>query len=523
MSNIKVFENDNAYFEDNIPKQDDYKMSKDLNPFFKDIVMSIEGFTSDEQLKDYLTHIIENNNLHVFFNIVEREFNQYLNSDLKFDFSTWYNKNHLEFRQHENQIFMSSASYVSMLCYYAFLLYQADHLDDAHVKKMCFQNILGIIKDSCLWDCEPVALNAFEIVLGQIGAKGTYVSTSSVLVNMSICFAWLHEMAHCYLNHETAKNESQSLTMELEADRLAYDIFLSIIEKQKVGKFDGGDFTTSFQEYAYLAPAMFISFLQTVRLVEKILYDKTIESAFFENMIQRKTAIIDRIEDVDFDIDTKLGNELYGGYEESLDAFARALVATEKSGLLEKYKNGGWELIAAQKSLKRKYPKKEEQLFIDSLSDMLVTECSPISQSITGIVVKPTDPLSGTTVKISNIKFNLPDVLKGIITLSIHYQTESALSFLLIVFEFISTIYGKLKTYLSENECKVLLSLKKVADNKKVPISEEDLKQQVMTDYSDTSEGDFYKAMSKLFHLDCIEIVDGKVTLKEIVQVRYDF
>lgn len=100
MSNIKVFENDNAYFEDNIPKQDDYKMSKDLNPFFKDIVMSIEGFTSDEQLKDYLTHIIENNNLHVFFNIVEREFNQYLNSDLKFDFSTWYNKNHLEFRQH---------------------------------------------------------------------------------------------------------------------------------------------------------------------------------------------------------------------------------------------------------------------------------------------------------------------------------------------------------------------------------------------------------------------------------------
>ena len=57
MSNIKVFENDNAYFEDNIPKQDDYKMSKELNPFFKDIVMSIERFTSDEQLKDYLTYI----------------------------------------------------------------------------------------------------------------------------------------------------------------------------------------------------------------------------------------------------------------------------------------------------------------------------------------------------------------------------------------------------------------------------------------------------------------------------------
>jgi hypothetical protein len=313
------------------------------------------------------------------------------------------------------------------------------------------------------------------------------------------------------------------LAVEFEADKLAYDIFLSIIEKRKMGQFDGGDFTKSFQEYTYLAPAMFMGFLQTVKLVEKILYDKTIESAFFETMIQRKTAIIDRIEDVDFDIDTEIGNQLYGGYEESLDVFARALVATEKSGLLEKYKNGGWELTTAQKSIKRKYPKKEQQLFIDSLSDILVTEYSPIAQSITGIIVKATGPLSGTTVKISNIKFNLPELLKEIVVLSINYQTESALSFLIIVFDFISTIYGKSKTYLLENECKVLLSLKKVADDAKSPIEEEALKRRVMTDYPDTCEDDFYKSMSKLIHLDCIAVTAGKVILKEIVQVRYDY
>ena len=523
MNNIKVFKNSGDYFKDNIPKQDDYKMSKDINPRFKDIVMSIEGFSSDEQLESHLAYIIENNNLHVFFSIVEREFNRYLNSNLKFDFSTWYNKNHLEFRQHNNQIFMSTSSFVSMLCYYAFLLYQADHLNDRTVKKMCFQNIVGIIKDSCLWDCEPVSSNAFRIVLEEIGARGTYLSLSSVLVNTSICFAWLHEMSHCYLKHGIAESELQSLAVELEADKLAYDIFLSIIEKRKMGQFDGGDFTKSFQEYTYLAPAMFMGFLQTVKLVEKILYDKTIESAFFETMIQRKTAIIDRIEDVNFDIDTEIGNQLYGGYEESLDVFARALVATEKSGLLEKYKNGGWELMTAQKSIKRKYPKKEQQLFIDSLSDILVTEYSPIAQSITGIIVKATGPLSGTTVKISNIKFNLPELLKEIVVLSINSQTESALSFLLIVFDFISTVYGKSKTYLLENECKVLLSLKKVADDAKSPIEEEALKRRVMTDYPDTSEDDFYKSMSKLIHLDCIEVTAGKVILKEIVQVRYDY
>ena len=86
MNNIKVFKNSGDYFKDNIPKQDDYKMSKDINPLFKDMVMSIEGFSSDEQLESHLAYIIENNNLHVFFSIVEREFNQYLNSNLKFDF-----------------------------------------------------------------------------------------------------------------------------------------------------------------------------------------------------------------------------------------------------------------------------------------------------------------------------------------------------------------------------------------------------------------------------------------------------
>lgn len=525
MNNSGEYENNNDYFKDNIDKQEGYKMSDCLTPYCKNVIMSIQGFDNDEQLKEHLSHVIENDNLYVFFGIVEKEFNQFLNCDLKFVFSTWYNKNHLEFRQHENQIFMSSSSYISMLCYYAFILYQSDHLNDEKIKRMCFQNILGVIKDSCLWNCEPVALDVFDIVLNMIGTKGTYLSTACVLVNTSICFALLHEMSHYYLKHEiTAPNESKSLQMELDADKLAYNIFLSIIEKQRKGQFDGGEFTQSFQEYAYLAPAMFIGFLHIVRLVDKILYNWEIESSDFENFIQRKEAIIDHIEDCDVDIDTEIGNQLYGGYEESLDSFARALVATEKSQLLDKYKNGGWEVAISQKRLKRKYPKKEEQLFIDKLSDILTVECAPISQSITGIVVKPSDSLSGTTIKVSNIKFSLPELLKEALVLAIHFQVEEkALSFLLIAIDFIFTIYGKAKRYLSESECKVLLSLKKITEKTKLPIKEEMLKQQTVDDYPNTSDEEFSKAVSKLLHLDCIEIIDGNIILKEIVRVKYDF
>ena len=71
--------------------------------------------------------------------------------------------------------------------------------------------------------------------------------------------------------------------------------------------------------------------------------------------------------------------------------------------------------------------------------------------------------------------------------------------------------------------CKVLLSLKKITEKTKLPIKEEMLKQQTVDDYPNTSDEEFSKAVSKLLHLDCIEIIDGNIILKEIVHVKYDF
>ena len=163
MNNSGEYENNNDYFKDNIDKQEGYKMSDCLIPYCKNVIMSIQGFDNDEQLKEHLSHVIENDNLYVFFGIVEKEFNQFLNCDLKFVFSTWYNKNHLEFRQHENQIFMSSSSYISMLCYYAFILYQSDHLNDEKIKRMCFQNILVFIISKLLYCFSYFSLEILSI------------------------------------------------------------------------------------------------------------------------------------------------------------------------------------------------------------------------------------------------------------------------------------------------------------------------------------------------------------------------
>ena len=511
---------DPNYFETQIPKQDDYRMTKDLDPSLRETIKTIQGFDSDEQLDKHLDDVINNCNLHVFFDIIENEFNQYLNCNHKFVFSTWHNKFHLECQQHENQIFMSSSFVASLLCYYAYILYQADNMDNKQIKLTCFQNILGIIKDSCLWDCDPIAINAFNIVLEEISTKGNYLSLAGVLVNTSICFVWLHEMAHFYLKHDEG---NKSVSLELDADKLAYEILLSIIDKNKRGEFDGKAFTSSFQEYAYLSPAMFIGFLQATTLVDKILFNKTIQTSKFEDFIKRKESIIDYIEDSNVDINTKEGNNLYGAYEDSLDAFARALVATERDGLLERFKNGGWELFNAQTKLKRKFSKKQEQTLIDDISLLFDIEYNTIANSITGIAVPATGSLFGKSIRISNIKFNLPELLKSIITLSAQIGSDGPLSYLLITVELISTIYNKANKFLNETECAILLTLKGMNDNNLSKVSEITLLEQTQKEYPDITNEDFYKGISKLTHIDCIEIVDGNVKLIDIVFVRYDY
>ena len=511
----------NNPFEKSIPKKDDYIMTKYLTPYFKDQAKRIQGITDDEYLNEHLEKVVENGNMHIFFKKIEFEFNHYVGTNITFNFHTWHNKNHIEFRQQDNQIFMSSSSIITLYCYYAYILYQADHLDNEQIKTVCFQNILGIIKDSCLWDCDYVATNSFEYVIETIGKEHNYLSLAGVLLNTSLCFAWLHEMAHYYLKHQ----DSHSYAKEIEADKLAYNIFLSILEKNKKRNFDGGIYTSCFQEYTYLSPAMFIGFMQAVTLVEKILYDKTIENSKFEEFIQRKELIVDYIETSNVDIDTDAGNNLYGGYEDSLDSFARALVATEKAGYLEKFKNGGWErqFKEVQHFLKRKYTKQSEKSFIDKMSDLFTIECEPIAQSFIGLTVTRTDELTGYTTKISNIKFNLGEILKNAVIMSLQAVDGSAISYLLILVEMISALYNKSKQFLTQTDCAVLLTLYNITSENVCAVNEESLKVKVLSEYPDITVDDFTKSINKLLHLECIDIVEGTIKLNETVNVRYDF
>ncbi len=512
------------HFEKEIPKTLSYTMVDKFDDYFEQLVKEMQHIETDRQLDEHMQLVKSEGNLYSFFNIIKKEFNEYVNCDIDFEFETWYNKNNLEFRQYENQIFMSTSAIIPMFCYYAFILYQADNLDNEDEKKMCFSNLFGIISEACLWDCDQVAIDAFKLVFEKIRNSGNYVSLANVLMNTSIAFAWLHEMAHNYLKHDIATSSIQSQTVELEADQLAYEIFLSIIDKNKRAKFNGGVFSSCFQEYAYLSPAMFIGFIQAVKITDKILYNKDLDASIFDIMIARKNKIIDYIEMSDIEIDTKDGNDLYGGYERSLDSFANGLVTREQAGILEKYKNGGWELSSTKNVLKRKYSNEGGQAFINIVSDAICIERAPISQSIAGIVVPRTGSLSGHSLKISNIKFKLSEILSSALIFSLQFASSGGpLAYMLIFVEMISMLYNKAKKPLSETDCVILLTLKQAIDNGYSQISEEKLKALVMQEHPELSGIDIQKSISKLHHIDCIDITNELVTLKEIVNVRYDF
>lgn len=215
-------------------KENIYEMTNNLPPNLKKYVLSMTDLKTEEELAKYLNNIIDNGKLDTIFNIAAKEFNIYINSNLAFEFHTWHNKNRLEFQQIREHIYMSSGVFVPLYSFYAILLYQADHLNEEPIKRKCFQNLLGIIMDSCLWNCEPVTINAFEFVLNEVGNGENYLSLAGTLTCASLCFACLHEMAHFYLHHDNLQlDKNKYYKLEYEADKLAYKIILSILEKNK--------------------------------------------------------------------------------------------------------------------------------------------------------------------------------------------------------------------------------------------------------------------------------------------------
>ena len=159
--------------------------------------------------------------------------------------------------------------------------------------------------------------------------------------------------------------------------------------------------------------------------------------------------------------------------------------------------------------------------FIDSLSDFVAVKYVPISQSFTGIVVPPTGELSGNALR---LKISLRDIIQAAVLLSTDFSPTNALSNMIIAVDLVSKIYNNSKKYLSSAECAILITLKKLLDEKGVPVSEETLKKSTITNYKEVpDELIFRKGVSRLQHLKCIEIVEGYFNLVDFIYVKYDY
>lgn len=507
-------------FENEIKKIGDIGMSTELGEY-EGFVKDLNGL-KDSEYTQFINNITENGSLYALFNIIKREFNVFCGTNYNFTLHCYYNKNRIEFRGKGESIFSSATAVNAFMCFYGLILYQADHLNDDDIKKRCFQSIFRIAKDTFLWNCEEVDKKTFDIIIYDISKKGNYVKTASAMAFSSISYGWLHEMSHYHYLHKYDSDMKTTIYNEQEADKLAYDIFLSMVEKVRKQNMVFGEFTDCFREYMYLIPAMFLDFEHVSLLIEKILYDKDIDSMNFECLQSRKERIIDHIEESDVDINTEEGNDLYKWYIDSVNTFIQILISTEKAGLLDKYKNGGIELESVKFQLYEEY-NKINPTYIDGILNFFSVERNTLSQNFIGIIVHATDQPSGYSRKISNIKVNLSEVLKFVAVSALEIGLSGQLGLIMVFVEAISKLFEKTKKLLSENECKVLLTINKLTQNGKQFIFENDVISDTLNEFEDLSVDSIKKAISKLNHIDCIEIVDGKINLVEHINVRYDF
>lgn len=248
--------------------------------------------------------------------------------------------------QNENTVYMNSmmsSAYFSFLLTHIYHSYVMDNMND-EVKEteelFCFRALLFILNEMCFYDFEQPAdfpdAESIDMLFAKIQNRFNLFNVASDLFYTSVAFAFLHEISHAYLKHDTAV---YSLEKEIEADRYAYRIFLDFCGdvRQSIIK---SKFSECIETYTYLAPMYLLEFYYTVYYTGNFLCVNvgSVENSTFDDIVKRKEELFEVFYDWDGEVDENLAYGVYNAYRDAEDSFIRSFIASDKAGYFDKIK-----------------------------------------------------------------------------------------------------------------------------------------------------------------------------------------
>lgn len=256
---------------------------------------------------DYSVRNIELNNLY------QRTVNSYI-----------YNDSENPAIIHIDELFEST-----VMAFFLAVFKWSKDFEDLEVYGNCFRYLLYLMNDMCILG-EMQGADANRAMLEMVAGDLQILQLAEDCYRTVLVFNLAHEIAHAYLlSLGKVYTKQHPEKEEYDADAIAYHIVLKII-------MDKGENNGILEEYTYLAPMMFMDFVDLFLYTDRVLYKTKVYDVSHPAVKKRKNHLFGIVDRPEYDFDTVDGNHLYSGFLDVHDEFKDQVLLKMERGKLNK-------------------------------------------------------------------------------------------------------------------------------------------------------------------------------------------
>ena len=192
--------------------------------------------------------------------------------------------------------------------------------DSEHVE-WAYKFLFSSLKEQALYKAIPTSDTVskwFEHVKGNKHLVELAVDACYLIIT----FALAHELAHIYLGHlsSISNDEINVFDRELEADQVAYECILHLIDEQTKGT--GSEIWDRYYEHAYLAPLMFFDYYDLIiYTAEKLEIEGYGVSGGYPSTQERREKLLETVSLPEYVLNTEEGNIMYNCFLDVCDKY----------------------------------------------------------------------------------------------------------------------------------------------------------------------------------------------------------
>ena len=226
---------------------------------------------------------------------------------------------------HIDELFEST-----VISFFVAMFKWSKEFDNLEVYGNCFTYLLFIMNDvSILGDIPNEKSN--EMLLQIMDGDAQVMNLASSCYWTVVIFSLAHEVAHSYFA-SIGKKFPNRKKEEFKADAVAYDIVLKII----IDCSRKGEENRIIEDYAYLAPVMYMQYFDLFYYTDRVLYNRMIRTNTHPLPKERICHLFAIANDDKYDFDTENGNHLYAGFLDAYDEYRTQLLMKKERGKLDK-------------------------------------------------------------------------------------------------------------------------------------------------------------------------------------------